>query len=67
MDKLSYDQNSDGYHSVGPTKKKCQCKNKECLWTPAEKSFCRKNPTCPAIPIPKNGRVECPVESLCVG
>ena len=50
----------------GPLKKKCQCKNRECSWTPSDKSYCRKNPVCPRIQIPENGRIECPVDSICV-
>jgi len=56
----------EGYHPIGPLKKKCGCKNRECMWGPSEKSFCRKNPTCPNIETPKNGRIECPVDSFCV-
>ena len=37
-----------------------------CEWSPAERSFCRPNPTCRPIEAPENGRVDCPIESLCV-
>ena len=56
----------EGYHPIGPLKRKCSCKNRECMWTPSEKSYCRKNPTCPNIDTPQNGRIECPVDSFCV-
>ena len=55
-----------GYHPVGPPKKKCTCRSGQCNWSPSTRSFCRPNPTCAAIQAPKNGRVDCPLDSFCV-
>ena len=54
----------DGFHPIGPLKKKCQCRNGECGWNPDEKSYCKKNPTCDRIEVPENGRIECPGTNL---